>query len=171
MNVQAQTKTEDFVIVRTFSAPRDLVWSAFTEADRLNQWFGPKGFTREKSKLDFRVGGTHHYMLRTPDGAPMWGKWTFREIDPKTKLVCVSSFSDEAGGITVHPMAPTWPRLMLPTFLFEDAGPGKTKITVRWAPYEATDIELATFEAGRPSMNQGWNGTFENLDAYLAKAK
>jgi uncharacterized protein YndB with AHSA1/START domain len=171
MSAQSQTKTEDFVISRTFAAPRDLVWAAFTEADRLKQWFGPKGFAREATKLDFRVGGVHHYMLRTPDGTPMWGKWVFREIEPKTRIVAITGFSDEAGGITVHPMAPTWPRQMLSTFLFEDAGAGKTKVTVRWAPYDATDIEIQTFEAGRPSMTQGWNGTMELLEAYLAKAK
>ncbi len=164
-------KVDDFVISRTFNAPRDLVWAAFTEADRLKQWFGPKGFAREVTKLDFRVGGIHHYMLRTPDGSPMWGKWVFREIDPKNRIVAISGFSDEAGGVTVHPMAPTWPRHMLSTFIFEDAGAGKTTLTVRWAPYEATELEIATFEAGRASMTQGWGGTMELLEAYLAKAK
>ena len=82
MNAQPQTKTEDFVISRTFDAPRDLLWAAFTEADRLKEWFGPKGFSREATKLDFRVGGIHHYLLKAPDGALMWGKWVFREIEP-----------------------------------------------------------------------------------------
>jgi uncharacterized protein YndB with AHSA1/START domain len=169
--MNTKTQTEDFVISRSFAAPRDLVWSAFTEADRLKQWFGPKGFSREKSKLDFRVGGMHHYLLKAPDGTLMWGKWVFREIDPKDRIVAISGFSDEHGGVTVHPMAPTWPRHMLSTFIFEDDGPGKTRLTVRWVPYEANAEEIATFEAGRPSMTQGWTGTMELLEAYLAKAK
>jgi uncharacterized protein YndB with AHSA1/START domain len=166
-----ESKTQDFVISRTFEAPRDLVWKAFTEADRLKQWFGPKGFGREVSKLDFRVGGTYHYSLRVPDGSLMWGKWVFREIDPKNRIVVISGFSDEKGGITRHPMAPAWPLEMLSTFTFEDDGPGKTKVTVRWAPYQATAVEIAAFEAGRPSMTQGWGGTMELLEEYLAKAK
>jgi uncharacterized protein YndB with AHSA1/START domain len=147
------------------------VWAAFTEAERLKEWFGPKGFSREVSKLDFRAGGTYHYALKAPDGALMWGKWVFREIAPKHRIVAVTGFSDEKGGITRHPMAPTWPLQMLSTFTFEDDGPSKTKVTVRWAPYQATDEEIAAFEAGRPSMTQGWSGTMELLEAYLAKAK
>lgn len=34
-----------FVISREFDAPRDLVWKAWTEAERLKQWWGPKGFS------------------------------------------------------------------------------------------------------------------------------
>jgi uncharacterized protein YndB with AHSA1/START domain len=42
---QAQTKSADFVISRVFHAPRELVWKAFTEPERMMQWWGPKGFT------------------------------------------------------------------------------------------------------------------------------
>ena len=44
--------------------------------------------------LCFRVGGTYHYSLKAPEGTPMWGKFTFREIIPQQKLVFISSFSD-----------------------------------------------------------------------------
>ena len=59
---------------------------------------------------------------------------------------------------------------ILSTFTFEDLPGGKTKFTVRWAPYNATEAEVATFDSNRNSMTQGWSGTFEQLDAYLAKA-
>jgi uncharacterized protein YndB with AHSA1/START domain len=150
-------------------APRKLVWAAFTEADRLKHWFGPKGFTPDVSKMDLRVGGTYHYRLAGPGGATMWGKWVFREIVPQRRIVMLSSFSDEEASITRHPMAPTWPLHMISTFTFEDAGAGKTKVTIEWAPYEASPEEIMTFEVGRPSMTQGWTGTFEQLEAYLAQ--
>jgi uncharacterized protein YndB with AHSA1/START domain len=57
---------------------------------------------------------------------------------------------------------------MISTFTFEDAGEGKTKITIEWAPYEASPEEIMTFDVGRTSMTQGWSGTFEQLEAYLA---
>jgi len=53
--------------------------------------------------------------------------------------------------------------------IFTENG-GKTTVTVRWSPYEATQKERGTFEAGRDSMNTGWTGTFERLDAYLGQA-
>ena len=161
--------TEPFVISRVFDAPRDRVWAAWTEVERLKQWFSPKGFTVIAAKMDLRVGGTYHYGMRMPDGKEVWGKWTFREIKAPERLVLVNAFSDAAGGITRHPMSPTWPREMLSTTTFKEQG-GKTALRLEWAPLNATPEEIATFEAGRPSMTQGWGGTMEQLIAYLAKS-
>lgn len=164
-------KPDPFVISRVFKAPRGLVWKAWTERDRMMRWFGPKGFTMRAATLDLRPGGAFHYCLRGPDGKDMWGKFVYREITPQNRIVLVNSFSDEEGGLTRHPMAPTWPREMLSTTTFADhAGVGGgTVVTVRWSPINATDEELKTFEAGRQGMNQGWTGTFEQLEEYLAK--
>ena len=49
-----------FVISCTFDASRDRVWKAWTERERLMQWFGPKGFTMPTANLDFRPGGIFH---------------------------------------------------------------------------------------------------------------
>jgi len=69
-----------FVLTRSFDAPRDLLWKVWTQSEHLGKWFSPKGFKILAAKMDFRVGGTYHYGLETPDGQPMWGKWEFREI-------------------------------------------------------------------------------------------
>src|SRR3954465_11026908 len=98
-----------FVTSRTFDAPRELVWKAWSERARLMEWFGPKGFKMPAAKLDFRPGGSFHYCLEAPNGQEMWGKFVYREIVSPEKIVLVNSFSDEAGGITRHPMSATWP--------------------------------------------------------------
>jgi uncharacterized protein YndB with AHSA1/START domain len=108
-NIEVQTEGSDFVISRVLNAPRDLVWKAFTEAERMKQWWGPKGFTVFHSNMDLRPGGTYHYGLKAPDGTPMWGKFVFREIVPPERMVFISSFSDEAGGTTRHPLHMSWP--------------------------------------------------------------
>jgi uncharacterized protein YndB with AHSA1/START domain len=161
---------EDFVISRTFDAPRDLVWKCFTDPERMKQWWGPKGFKVIASKMDLRPGGSYLYGLQSPAGQSMWGKFVYREVVPPEKLVLINSFSDEKGGTTRHPGNENWPLQMLSTFTFEDLPGGKTKFTVRWAPYNATEAEVKTFDSNRNSMTQGWSGTFEQLDAYLAKA-
>jgi len=166
----SETTSKDFVISRVLNAPRDLVWKCFTEPERLNQWWGPKGVKVRKAKMDLRVGGTYHYGMQTPDGKIMWGKFVYREINPPERLVFINSFSDEAGGLTRHPLAPGWPLQMLSTFTFDDEGGGKTRFTVRWVPHEATEEERKTFDAGHNSMTQGWSGTMEQLQAYLATA-
>lgn len=49
----------------------------------------------------------------------MWGKFVYRGIAAPERVVLIHSFSDEAGGITRYPMAPTWPREMFSTFTLE----------------------------------------------------
>ena len=160
--------TKPFVISREFDAPRQRVWQAWTEVERLKQWFSPKGFTVIAAKMDFRPGGSYHYGMRTPTGQEMWGKWVFREIKAPERLVLVNSFSDAAGGMTRHPMSPTWPREMLSTSTFSEKN-GKTTITLEWLPINASPEEIATFEAGRDGMKMGWTGTMEQLIDYLKK--
>jgi uncharacterized protein YndB with AHSA1/START domain len=167
----AETQNADFVISRVFDAPRDLVWKCFGEPERMKEWFGPKGSVIIASTMDFRVGGTYHGAMRDPSGQVMWAKFVYREIIPPERLVWVHSFSDEAGGLTRHPLSPTWPLELLTTVTFEDALSGKTKVTLRWSPLNATAEETKTFDAARDGMTQGWNGSFEQLAAYLTNAK
>jgi uncharacterized protein YndB with AHSA1/START domain len=159
----------EFVIRRQFDAPLDRVWRAWTEAERMAKWWGPKDFDIVSLQLDLRPGGMCHYLLRSPDGKDMWGKLTYREIVPEQKLVFIVAFSDEAGGVTRHPLHEGWPLQILSTVTFSESG-GKTTVTVRWVPYEATDSEREVFEAGKDSMQAGWTGTLDRLEVYLGKA-
>lgn len=163
------TPGKDFVLSRVFDAPRDLVWQAFTQPERMKEWWGPKGLTVVKSRMDLRPGGTYHYGMATPDGKIMWGKFSYREIAPPVRLVFVNSFSDEKGGLTRHPMNPNWPLELLTTFTFEDAANGKTRFTLRWQTLNPTADEQKAFDAGHDSMTQGWGGTLDQLEAYLTK--
>lgn len=157
-----------FVISRELAAPRERVWQAWTEQERLRQWMSPKDFAVIAAKLDLRPGGSYHYGLRMPDGMEVWGMWVFREIKPPERLVFVQSFSDPQRGMARHPLAPDWPAKMLSTVSFEPKGKG-TLLTIQWQPIEATEVELKVFDGARPSMTQGWSGTFEKLTAYLQK--
>jgi uncharacterized protein YndB with AHSA1/START domain len=169
-NTAASTTGSDFVISRVFDAPRDLVWKCFTDPERMKQWWGPKGFSVIASKMDLRPGGTYHYGMKAPNGATMWGKFVYRQVTPPERMVFINSFSDEAGGITRHPMSPTWPLEMLSTFTFDEEPGGKTKVTIRWALLpDATEEERKTFDAGHDGMRMGWGGTMDMLEAYLAE--
>lgn len=166
------TKTEELVITRVFNAPRDRVWKAWTEADRLEKWWGPKGCTLRVVKLDLRPGGMFHYAMEFQPGHPMYGRFIYREIMAPERLVFVTSFSDENGGITRPPfpqIRDTFPLEILNTVMFADAG-GKTTLTLRGGPIEATEAEMQTYVGMFASMQQGFGGTFDQLDAYLAKA-
>jgi uncharacterized protein YndB with AHSA1/START domain len=169
MNATTHKPTErPFIISRTFNAPRDLVWKAWTDSQHMS-WWGPKGVTIHHAKLDLRPGGLFHYCMKTPEGREMWGKWAIREIVKPERLVFVNSFSDEAGGLTRHPMSPHWPLELLSTVTFVAQG-DKTLLTVQWLPLNATDIERKTFDESHESMKNGWGGTLDRLAEYLAKA-
>src|SRR2546430_6388097 len=144
MDTKSESREEaverEFVTTRVFNAPREVVWKAWTERERLMKWFGPKGFTMSAAKLDFRPGGMFHYCLRSADGKEMWGKFVYREIVAPERIVLVNSFSDKDGKLTRHPASPTWPREMLTTTTFTEEK-GKTTVTVRWIPLNPTDDE------------------------------
>jgi uncharacterized protein YndB with AHSA1/START domain len=157
-----------FIISRTFDAPRELTWKAWTERDRLTQWFGPKGFAMTTAKLDFHPGGSFHYCLRSPDGKEMWGRFVYRDIFKPSRIVLVNSFSDAKGGLTRHPFSPAWPLETLSKFTLVEAD-GKTSVVIEWTPLNPTEEERQCFDGAHDGMKQGWTGTFDQLAEYLAK--
>ncbi len=164
---KSKTAPSDFVITRTFNAPRDLVFDVWTTPDHLKNWLAPGGMTIQYKKADIRPGGISHYYMETP-GGKMWGKVSYKEIEKPNRLVYVQSFSDENGGVAAHPLAPTFPREMLTTVLFKAVG-DKTEITLTWSPINPSAEESATFEHAKGGMAQGWGGSFDQLDTYIAK--
>jgi uncharacterized protein YndB with AHSA1/START domain len=163
------TATQPFVISRVFDAPRDKVWKAWTEAERLKKWWGPAGFKVHTAKVDLRPGGIFLYGMTAPDGSEMWGRFTYREIEAPKKLVFIVAFSDPKGGVTRHPGSPNWPAEIMSTVLFDEHG-GKTKVTVQWTPADSSsELERKTFDEGRDSMKQGWGGTLDQFTDYLKK--
>jgi len=164
----AKSTVDPFVISREFDAPRGLVFKAFTEVERLKHWWGPKGFKVIASQMDLRPDGMYHYGLQAPDGSSMWGRFVYREIEAPERIVFINSFSDEKGGLTRHPLQKEWPLEMLSTFLFEDLGSGRTKVTIVWVPINESDAERHAFDTNRESMTQGWTGTLDRLEHYLA---
>lgn len=171
MNANEHKATsQPFIVSRVYDAPIALMWKVWTEPEHLSHWWGPKGFKVLVSKMDFRVGGRYHYCLEAPDGSKMWGKFQFEKIDAPHSMVYISSFSDEAGGTTRHPMHMSWP-LEMKTEIRIEAEAGKTKVTVIFAAHNANALEQKTFDDNRPSMNNGWGGTLDQLGEYLKQAQ
>ncbi|KAF0812022.1 hypothetical protein IGB42_03564 [Andreprevotia sp. IGB-42] len=158
---------QELLITRTFDAPRDLVWQAFTQAEHLAHWWGPKGFAIEVAALDVSPGGVFHYCMRAGNGMAMWGKFVYREVQAPERIVFTNSFSDEAGNTTRAPFNANWPLEVLNTWTFSEAD-GKTTLTLRGIPFNASEIEHAIFVAGFDSMRMGFGGTLDQLATYLA---
>jgi uncharacterized protein YndB with AHSA1/START domain len=162
--------TTDFTIARTFNAPRERVWKAFTSAEALGKWWGPKGSSIRVIAFDFRPGGIFHYAMAFQPGHDMYGRFIYREIEEPSRIVFVNSFSDANGGITRAPfpqLGDKWPLEVLNEMTFTEAD-GKTTISLRGGPINATEEERRTFASMADSMRQGFGGTFDQLEQYLA---
>jgi uncharacterized protein YndB with AHSA1/START domain len=169
----AERASEPFVVVRTFAAPRALVFAALTQEEHLRHWMGPAGMVMSHCRVDLRPGGTFHYGLKAagaPAGPVMWGKWTYREIVAPERLVVVVQFSDEQGGLSRHPPAANWPLHTLSITTLTEAD-GITTLRLDWRALDATEAEEQLFNSSHAGMQQGWSGTMAQLDAYLASAQ
>lgn len=156
----------ELIIVREFNAPRELVFDTFTKAEHLSKWWGPKGSRITILKADIKPRGTFHYELTAPDNSAMCGKFVYREIIRPEKIVFVSSFADRAGNVIPTPFPIKFPNEILNTWILTETA-GKTTITLRGEPVNGTEEEREGFRNLFSSMEQGFGGTFDQLDAHL----
>ncbi len=103
---------------REFDAPRDLVFSVFTDAKHLGRWWGPNGFTTTTSKFEFRNGGVWRFIMHGPDGRDYENRVTFDEIVAPERIVY-----RHGGGGDVEPVQ------FATTITFEDIGANRTRLT------------------------------------------
>ena len=81
--VDPQTSTETTLnLRRTFAAPREKVFQAFTEAEIMKKWWGPEEFTCPTAEIDLKVGGKYRIAMKPPEGDVFYVKGTYREIKP-----------------------------------------------------------------------------------------
>ena len=77
----------EIVLCRTFAAPRELVWLAWSDPHHVGRWWGPAGFTTTTHLMDFRPGGSWRYTMHGPDGRDYGNRVEYLEIDPPSRLV------------------------------------------------------------------------------------
>ena len=89
--------TLEMVITRAFAAPAERVWRAWTAADDVKRWWGPKAFTAPVVDMDVRAGGTSLVCMRSPEGQDFYNTWTYETVEPNARLVFVQRFADKDG--------------------------------------------------------------------------
>lgn len=99
----------------------------------------------------------------------MWGKFVYQEVTAPERLVYLNSFSDETEGMTRHPFSPEWPLELMNQVTFEERD-GKTILSLKAAPHNASEAEQKAFEAGLGGMQMGFAGTLDQLEAYLSRS-
>lgn len=163
----ARNDIPEFRVSRRFEAPRDLVFSAWSDPAHLAEWWGPAGFDLRIAKLEFSPGGIFHYAMVTPDGKEMWGRFTYREIEAPARIVFLNGFANAEGALARNPWMPVWPLEIRNEVTFSEEG-GATLLELRGTPFNASEDEMRAFEGHFDSMRKGFGGTFDQLAAHLA---
>ena len=91
---QSATADREIVISRVISAPRELVFEAFTEVRHLSRWWGPEGFTTTTRSFEFRVGGEWDFVMHGPDGTDYQEWISFTEIAPPERIALLRLDTD-----------------------------------------------------------------------------
>ncbi len=161
---------ELFVINRTFEAPIETMFDMWINPKNLSQWLPPSGFTMQFIRSDIQEGGSSFYSMTNGGNTTMYGRTDYIQINRPHRIVYTQQFCDEHENISHHPLAPTWPETMLTTVELAEEGPNQTRVTVLWQVYsEATREAIETFSKGKTGMTQGWTGSFDKLDDYIAE--
>jgi len=156
----------EFILDRTFVAPRELVWRAWTDPELLPRWYGP-GAETTIHKFDLKPGGFWLGEMKW-GGNSSFSKVVFQEVMRPEKLIWHHSSSDSDWNIITSPMMSDWPRVILTTVTFEELG-DKTNVRLSWVPFEATDAEIACFAGAIGSMGKGWESGYSIMDALFAE--
>jgi uncharacterized protein YndB with AHSA1/START domain len=144
----------ELVFERTFDAPREVVWKAFMDPERVSRWWGPHGTTAKVVEMDVRVGGKWRYISSAPDREDVAFHGEYLEVDPPRSFKWTFLFDVEGLGEQGGPE----------TFTFEDVG-GTTKLTST-SHFGSTE-ELEGALAG--GMISGAVDTWDRFAAMLAE--
>lgn len=151
-NLMAEPADRVLVITRVLDAPRELVWKAWTEPERMVKWHGPRDFTSTIELMETWPGGRYRIRMHGPDG-DHWTQGINREIVPPERLVIEGCWADAEG-------RPVGPNTSV-TIMLEDLG-GRTKLTLHQALFESV--------TARDGHQFGWNSALDCLADYLATA-
>jgi uncharacterized protein YndB with AHSA1/START domain len=108
----------EIMLTRDFDAPRELVWAAWTQADRVDQWWGPDGFITRTETMDVRPGGAWRYTMTSADGTVYPNFVLYMDVSPPERLIYAHG-GEEAAPAHFHV-----------TVLFEALGE-RTRVTMR----------------------------------------
>ncbi|UII30677.1 SRPBCC domain-containing protein [Fulvivirga ulvae] len=157
MDFVVDKKNNKINVEREFEAPRDMVWSAWTESELLDQWWAPKPWKAETKSMDFKEGGHWLYAMVGPEGERHWARADYQTIRPESFFSAKDAFCDENGVIDQQHPSMLWENN------FMDNGEVTTvKVEISFEKLE--DLE-AIISMG---FKEGFIAGLDNLDHYLS---
>jgi len=142
----------EIVGVREFDAPRDLVYTVFTDPTLIPRWWGPRNVVTRVEAMDVRPGGAWRYVHTDESGGEVAFSGVYREVVAPERLVQTFNFEPVGPGHEV-----------IETTVFEVLAGGRTRVTSHQV-YTSTEDRDATIESG---MESGWSASIERLNEVL----
>ena len=153
-NIDLEQDPRAMIGSREIDAPRDLVFSVWTDPKHLAKWWGPNGFNTTTSAFDIRPGGVWRFVMHGPDGRDYENRITFDEVVKPERLVY-----HHGGGGDVEPVQ------FRTTVTFEDLGNNRTRVTLRGVFPSAEERARVIKEYG---ADRGLEQTLARLADYVA---
>jgi len=145
------------VMERTFDAPREAVFKAFTDPQAIPQWWGPKRLTTTVDKMDVRPGGLWRFIQHDAGGNEYAFHGVYKAIDPPRLLSCTFHFEGIPG---VHEL--------LQTVTFEDLG-GRTRVRSVATYSNVEDLDGMVASGMESGATESWD-RFAELVEKTARA-
>lgn len=159
-NFIVQKEARSITVERSFNAPLDPVWAAWTQADILCKWWAPKPYECVITALDLREGGRWSYYMQGPQGDRHYCFFDYEHIDPKVSFSGRDGFCDEHGVVNTEMPRMTWESRFSP----DDGG---TLVRSRIAFDSLGDLEKIV----AMGFKEGFSMGLDQLDELLVTGK
>lgn len=156
--VFSQDGKKKMIIVRSFDAPLEKVWEAWTKSEILDQWWAPRPYRAVTKTMDFKPGGYWLYAMTSPQDEITWCVENFRTIEPKESITNATSFCDENRNITTDFPTMYWKK--------EFSGTGDVTTVNVEINFDREEDLKTIVEMG---FKEGFTMGLSNLDEYLSK--
>jgi uncharacterized protein YndB with AHSA1/START domain len=98
----AEPGKQEIIITRSFDAPRELVFKAYTDPDLIPYWWRPRIFITIVDKMDVRPGGLWRFVQRDGDGSEYAFNGVYHEITHPKRLVYTFEFEGMPGHVVLE---------------------------------------------------------------------
>lgn len=144
-------------VKRSFDAPIDLVWAAWTDPEILDLWWAPKPWRAETKSLDFRVGGRWHYCMVGPEGERQWCLFDYKKITSLVSFSGDDAFCDEEAIADYTKPKVAWYNQ------FQASEGESTVVDIELRFQNLSDLETII----QMGFKEGFTMGLENLDQYI----
>ena len=125
-----ETAETSLTIRRTFDAPRERVWEAWTDPAQIDAWWGPDGFTTTTDEMDVRPGGVWRFVMVGPGGEEFQNLVVYEEVEEPERLAYTHGSPDE-------------PEQFRVTVTFDELAIDETELTMEMRFPSAAELDEA----------------------------